>query len=114
MIKSLLYMAPIALVGLVATEASAAPTAWSGSMGRNITATAPEGTGVPPVLVCQRGAEAVAAAVLALAAAVLGLAAVVLGLAAVVLALVAVPGPVPAEATSVAPMRTAATSTAPM
>src|SRR5438132_6881898 len=55
MIKSLLYMAPIALVGLVATEASAAPVAWSGSMGRNITATAPEGTGVPPVLVCQRG-----------------------------------------------------------
>ena len=107
MIKSLLYMAPIALVGLVATEASAATAAWSGSMGRNITATAPEGTGVPPVLVCQRGAEAVAAAVLALAAAVLGLAAVVL-------ALVAVPGPVPAEATSVAPMRTAATSTAPM
>src|SRR5438445_13808231 len=55
MIKSLLYMAPIALVGLVATEASAAPVAWSGSMGRNITATVPEGTGVPLVLVCQRG-----------------------------------------------------------
>src|SRR4029077_4980623 len=55
MIKSLLYMAPIALVGLVATEASAAPVAWSGSMGRNITATVPEGTGVPLVLECQRG-----------------------------------------------------------
>src|SRR5947209_17975275 len=55
MIKSLLYMAPIALVGLVATEASAAPVAWSGSTGRNITATVPEGTGVPLVLVCQRG-----------------------------------------------------------
>src|SRR5438445_5379462 len=55
MIKSLLYMAPIALVGLVATEASAAPAAWSGSMGRNITATVPEGTGVPLVLECQRG-----------------------------------------------------------
>src|ERR1700736_7013046 len=55
MIKSLLYMAPIALVGLVATEASAAPVAWSGSMGRNITATAPEGTGEPLVLECQRG-----------------------------------------------------------
>ena len=40
MIKSLLYMAPIALVGLVATEASAAPVAWSGSMDRNITAAA--------------------------------------------------------------------------
>src|ERR1700731_1138581 len=55
MTKSLLYMAPIALIGLVATEASATPAAWSGSMGRNITATVPEGTGVPPVLVCQRG-----------------------------------------------------------
>src|SRR4029077_6599507 len=53
MIKSLLYMAPIALVGLVATQAPAAAAAWSGSIGRNITATAPEGTGVP--LVCQRG-----------------------------------------------------------
>src|SRR5437868_5920195 len=55
MIKSLLYMAPIALVGLVATEASGAPAAWSGSMGRNITATALEGTGAPLALVCQRG-----------------------------------------------------------
>src|SRR5580704_15851899 len=55
MTKSLLYMAPIALIGLVATGASATPAAWSGSMGRNITATVPEGTGVPPVLVCQRG-----------------------------------------------------------
>src|SRR6266851_4231085 len=53
MIKSLLYMAPIALIGLVATEASVAMAAWSGSIGRNITATAPEGAGVP--LVCQRG-----------------------------------------------------------
>ena len=55
MTKSLLYMAPIVLIGLVATEASAATAAWSGSIGRNITATAPEGTGVPLVLVCQRG-----------------------------------------------------------
>src|SRR5712691_7455860 len=55
MIKSLLYMAPIALVGLVATEAPAATAAWSGGIGRNITATAPEGTGVPLVLECQRG-----------------------------------------------------------
>src|SRR5882672_4330374 len=55
MIKSLLYMAPIALVGLVATEAPAATAAWSGGVGRNITATAPEGTGVPLVLECQRG-----------------------------------------------------------
>src|SRR5712671_6364189 len=55
MIKSLLYMAPIALVGLVATEAPAATAAWSGGIGRNITATASEGTGVPLVLECQRG-----------------------------------------------------------
>ena len=55
MTKCLLYMAPIVLIGLVATEAPAAPAAWSGSIGRNITATAPEGTGVPLVLVCQRG-----------------------------------------------------------
>ena len=66
MTKCLLYMAPIVLIGLVATEAPAATAAWSGSIGRNITATAPEGTGVPLVLVCQRGGEA--AAVLALAA----------------------------------------------
>src|SRR5580704_5641099 len=52
MTKCLLYMAPIVLIGLVATEA---PTAWSGGIGRNITATAPEGTGVPLVLGCQRG-----------------------------------------------------------
>ena len=64
MTKCLLYMAPIVLIGLVATEAPAAPAAWSGSIGRNITATAPEGTGVPLVLMCQRGGEA--AAVLAL------------------------------------------------
>src|SRR5712671_1590391 len=55
MIKSLLYMAPIALVGLVAPEAPAATAAWSGGIGRNITATAPEGPGVPLVLECQRG-----------------------------------------------------------
>ena len=55
MTKCLLYMAPIVLIGLVATEATAATAAWSGSIGRNITATAPEGTGVPLVLECQRG-----------------------------------------------------------
>ena len=55
MTKCLLYMAPIVLIGLVATEAPAATAAWSGSIGRNITATAPEGTGVPLVLECQRG-----------------------------------------------------------
>ena len=94
MTKCLLYMAPIVLIGLVATGAPAATPAWSGSIGRNITATAPEGTGVPLVLGCQRGGGE-AAAVLAPVAA-------------------AVPGPVPAEATSVALTRTAATSAAPM
>src|SRR5712671_6706501 len=54
MTKCLLYMAPIVLIGLVATEAPAATAAWSGGIGRNITATAPEGTGVPLVLECQR------------------------------------------------------------
>jgi hypothetical protein len=45
MIKSLLYMAPIVFIGVVATEASAAPSApRSDGMGRDITATVPEGT----------------------------------------------------------------------
>jgi hypothetical protein len=55
MTKCLLYMAPIVLIGLVATEAAAATAAWSGGIGRNITATAPDRTGVPLVLECQRG-----------------------------------------------------------
>src|ERR1700757_1479257 len=55
MTKCLLYMAPIVLIGLVAIEAPAAPAAGAGSIGRNITATAPEGTGVPLALLCQRG-----------------------------------------------------------
>ena len=107
MTKCLLYMAPIVLIGLVATEAPAAPAAWSGSIGQNITATAPEGTGVPLALVCQRGGEA--AAVLAAVAAPAPVAVPVFAAA----ALAAVPGPVPAEETSVAPVRTAATSVAP-
>ena len=40
MTKCLLYMAPIVLIGLVATEAPATTAARSGSIGRNITATA--------------------------------------------------------------------------
>ena len=62
MTKCLLYMAPIVLVGVVATEASAYPAAWGGSMVRNIAATVPEGTGAPLVLVPKGGpVEAVAA-----------------------------------------------------
>ena len=102
MTKCLLYMAPIVLIGLVATEAPATPAAWSGSIGRNSTAIAPEGTGEPLVLECQRGGAAAAAVLAAVAvlAPVVGRFAV----AAVLAAVAAVPGPVPAEATSVAPM----------
>jgi hypothetical protein len=107
MAKCLLYMAPIVLIGLVAAEAPAAMAARSGSIGQNIIATAPEGRGVPLVLECQRGGEA--AAVLA-AAAVAPVAVPVFAAA----ALAAVPGPVPAEETSVAPVRTEATSAAPV
>src|SRR6516225_7638775 len=62
MTKCLLYMAPIVLIGLVATEAPDASAARAGTMGRNITATAPEGTGVPLGLVCQRGGRGVGGA----------------------------------------------------
>jgi hypothetical protein len=108
MAKCLLYMAPIVLIGLVAAEAPAAMAARSGSIGQNIIATAPEGRGVPLVLECQRGGGE-AAAVLA-AAAVAPVAVPVFAAA----ALAAVPGPVPAEETSVAPVRTEATSAAPV
>ena len=47
--KYLVYVAPIALIGLAATEEPAAPVTWSG-MGRDITAIAPDGTGAPLVL----------------------------------------------------------------
>jgi len=106
MAKCLLYMAPIVLIGLVAAEAPAAMAARSGSIGQNIIATAPEGRGVPLVLECQGGGEAAAV----LAAAVAPVAVPVFAAA----ALAAVPGPVPAEETSVAPVRTEATSAAPV
>ena len=48
--KSLLYVAPIALIGFMASGAVAAPAALS-SIGQNITAAAPEGAGAPLVLV---------------------------------------------------------------
>ena len=38
MIKSLLYITPVALIGLMATEATAAPAAWGGGMARDIAA----------------------------------------------------------------------------
>ena len=110
MTKCLLYMAPIVLIGVVATEAPAAPAAWSGSIGRNITATAPEGTGVPLLLECQRGGRGGGGA---RAGGGCSRLAAVLAPVAAVLAPAAVPGPVPAEATSVAPARTAAISAAP-
>ena len=61
MTKCLLYMAPIVLIGFVATEAPAASAARAGSMGRNITATAPEGTGVLLGLVPPSGTRGPAA-----------------------------------------------------
>ena len=51
MTKCLLYMAPIALVGLMAAEAPAAAAVWSGSMARNIAAAIADGSDAPLVLV---------------------------------------------------------------
>src|SRR5262249_5593005 len=53
--KSLLYVAPIALVGFLATDTSAAPAAWSGSLGRSIPGAMPEGNEAPLVLVRRGG-----------------------------------------------------------
>jgi hypothetical protein len=49
--KCLLYIAPIALIGLMATQASAAPATWSDSMARDIAAAMAESTDAPLVLV---------------------------------------------------------------
>ena len=54
MTKYLLYMASTALVGLMATQASAAPVAWGGSMARNIAAATADAKDAPLLLV-QRG-----------------------------------------------------------
>src|SRR5438874_9087310 len=54
MTKYLLYMASTALVGLMATQTSAAPVAWGGSMARNIAAATADAKDAPLVLV-QRG-----------------------------------------------------------
>ena len=51
MTKCLLFMAPIALIGLMATEAPAVPAAWSGSMARNIAAATADAKDAPLVLV---------------------------------------------------------------
>src|SRR6202030_549491 len=55
MTKSLLYVAPIAFIGLIATQASAAPAAWSGSMARAIAGATAEQTETPLVLVRRGG-----------------------------------------------------------
>jgi uncharacterized membrane protein YgcG len=52
MTKCLFYMAPIALIGLMA-QALAAPTAWNGSVGRNIAAATAEARDAS--LVLERG-----------------------------------------------------------
>src|SRR4029450_8498263 len=51
MTKCVLYVAPIAFIGLMATQASAAPVAWSGSMARAIADTTAERSDAPLVLV---------------------------------------------------------------
>jgi len=51
MTKCLLYMAPIALVGLMAAQASAAPAALTGGMARAIAGATAERTDAPLVLV---------------------------------------------------------------
>jgi len=51
MTKSLLYMAPIALIALMATDAHAIPAAWGGSMARNIAIATKDATSAPLVLV---------------------------------------------------------------
>src|ERR1700736_282641 len=55
MTKSLLYVAPIAFIGLIATQPSAAPAAWSGSMARAIGGATAEQTETPLVLVRRGG-----------------------------------------------------------
>src|SRR5262249_31152368 len=51
MTKCLLYMAPIALIGLMAMEARAVAAAWSGSIARNIAAATADARDAPLVLV---------------------------------------------------------------
>src|SRR5881227_3437896 len=51
MTKSLLYVAPVALVALVTAEAPAAAAAWSGSMLRNVGVATTGATDAPLVLV---------------------------------------------------------------
>src|SRR4029077_1218547 len=51
MTKCLLYVAPIAFIGLMATQASAAPAALSGSMARAIADATAERSDAPLVLV---------------------------------------------------------------
>src|SRR5437763_1883965 len=49
--KTLLYMAPIALVGLLGTDTPAKAAVWNGSLAPNIAATTAEQTDAPIVLV---------------------------------------------------------------
>ena len=106
MTKCLLYMAPIALIGLMATEAPAVPAVWSGGMARNIAAATADAKDAPLLLV--RGAAVAVVVVSAVA------------VAAVIAAgpPVEVPGPVRAPVstagTSAAPTSTVGTSTAPI
>jgi len=67
MTKCLLYMAPIALIGLMATKAPAVPPVWSGSMARNISAATADAKDAPLLLV--RGAAVAVVVVSAVAVA---------------------------------------------
>jgi hypothetical protein len=51
MTKCFLYLAPIALIGLMATDAPAVPAVWSGSMARNIAVATADAKDAPLVLV---------------------------------------------------------------
>jgi len=72
MTKCLLYIAPIALIGLMATDAHAIPAAWGGGMPRDIATATKDATSAPLVLVRgggRGGGGGFAAAVVAVIAA---------------------------------------------
>src|SRR5215472_8224434 len=55
MTKCLIYIAPIALIGLAATEAPATPAVWSGGMARDIVAATAVGNEASLVLLARAG-----------------------------------------------------------
>jgi len=73
MTRCLLYIAPIALFGLMVTDAHAIPAVWSGSLARNIATATMDAANAPLVLVA---AAVVAVAAVFAAVAVIGVPAV--------------------------------------